>query len=63
MVLHCVHQVALLGLDLLSAVVTRLQERFRAHVGTGNRLIVCSIVLCIYFTSQAHEREMFYFIV
>ncbi|XP_041806679.1 CLIP-associating protein 1a isoform X2 [Chelmon rostratus] len=27
-------KVALLGLDLLSAVVTRLQERFRAHVGT-----------------------------
>ncbi|TNN50045.1 CLIP-associating protein 1 [Liparis tanakae] len=26
--------VALLGLDLLSALVTRLQERFRAHVGT-----------------------------
>jgi len=31
----CLHQVALLGLDLLSALVTRLQERFRAHVGTG----------------------------
>ncbi|XP_049905841.1 CLIP-associating protein 1a isoform X24 [Epinephelus moara] len=27
-------KVALLGLDLLSALVTRLQERFRAHVGT-----------------------------
>ncbi|XP_047457759.1 CLIP-associating protein 1a isoform X8 [Mugil cephalus] len=27
-------KVALLGLDLLSAVVTRLQERFRAHIGT-----------------------------
>ncbi|XP_068185904.1 CLIP-associating protein 1a isoform X12 [Antennarius striatus] len=27
-------KVALLGLDLMSAVVTRLQERFRAHVGT-----------------------------
>ncbi|KAJ3591723.1 hypothetical protein NHX12_006855 [Muraenolepis orangiensis] len=27
-------QVALLGLDLLSALVTRLQDRFRAHVGT-----------------------------
>ncbi|XP_068602095.1 CLIP-associating protein 1a [Brachionichthys hirsutus] len=27
-------KVALLGLDLLSAVVTRLQDRFRAHVGT-----------------------------
>ncbi|KAM9850865.1 CLIP-associating protein 1a [Aulostomus maculatus] len=27
-------KVALLGLDLLSAFVTRLQERFRAHVGT-----------------------------
>ncbi|KAF3842727.1 hypothetical protein F7725_001576 [Dissostichus mawsoni] len=26
--------VALLGLDLLSALVTRLQERFRSHVGT-----------------------------
>lgn len=31
----CLHQVALLGLDILSAVVTRLQERFRSHVGTG----------------------------
>lgn len=31
----CLHQVALLGLDLLSALVTRLQERFRAQVGTG----------------------------
>ncbi|XP_019747563.1 CLIP-associating protein 1a isoform X2 [Hippocampus comes] len=28
-------KVALLGLDLLSALVTRLQERFRAHVGTA----------------------------
>lgn len=28
-------QVALLGLDLLSALVTRLQDRFRAQVGTG----------------------------
>uniref|UniRef100_A0A8D0AF48 Cytoplasmic linker associated protein 1a n=1 Tax=Sander lucioperca TaxID=283035 RepID=A0A8D0AF48_SANLU len=27
-------KVALLGLDLLSALVTRLQERFRTHVGT-----------------------------
>nr|XP_043874431.1 CLIP-associating protein 1a isoform X19 [Solea senegalensis] len=27
-------KVALLGLDLLSALVTRLQERFRAHIGT-----------------------------
>nr|XP_033966594.1 CLIP-associating protein 1a isoform X8 [Pseudochaenichthys georgianus] len=27
-------KVALLGLDLLSALVTRLQERFRSHVGT-----------------------------
>ncbi|KAM3862022.1 CLIP-associating protein 1a [Diretmus argenteus] len=27
-------KVALLGLDLLSALVTRLQDRFRAHVGT-----------------------------
>uniref|UniRef100_A0A3P8W9F1 Cytoplasmic linker associated protein 1a n=1 Tax=Cynoglossus semilaevis TaxID=244447 RepID=A0A3P8W9F1_CYNSE len=27
-------KVALLGLDLLSALVTRLQERFKAHVGT-----------------------------
>ncbi|XP_063743771.1 LOW QUALITY PROTEIN: CLIP-associating protein 1a [Eleginops maclovinus] len=27
-------KVALLGLDLLSALVTRLQEKFRAHVGT-----------------------------
>ncbi|CAL9689922.1 unnamed protein product [Knipowitschia caucasica] len=27
-------KVALLGLDLLSALVTRLQERFRAHLGT-----------------------------
>ncbi|KAJ4932855.1 hypothetical protein JOQ06_029695, partial [Pogonophryne albipinna] len=27
-------EVALLGLDLLSALVTRLQERFRSHVGT-----------------------------
>ncbi|XP_054471708.1 CLIP-associating protein 1a [Anoplopoma fimbria] len=27
-------KVALLGLDLLSALVTRLKERFRAHVGT-----------------------------
>ncbi|XP_077436144.1 CLIP-associating protein 1a isoform X24 [Vanacampus margaritifer] len=28
-------KVALLGLDLLSTLVTRLQERFRAHVGTA----------------------------
>ncbi|XP_037095211.1 CLIP-associating protein 1a isoform X28 [Syngnathus acus] len=28
-------KVALLGLDLLAALVTRLQERFRAHVGTA----------------------------
>lgn len=34
----CLHQVALLGLDLLSALVTRLQERFRAHIGTGETL-------------------------
>lgn len=33
--LLCLHQVALLGLDLLSALVSRLQERFRAHIGTG----------------------------
>lgn len=35
----CLHQVALLGLDLLSALVTRLQERFRAQVGTGKTQI------------------------
>lgn len=28
-------QLALLGIDLLSALVTRLQDRFRHQVGTG----------------------------
>lgn len=31
-------QVNLLGLDLLSALVTRLQDRFRTHIGTGESL-------------------------
>ena len=43
-VLLCLHQVALLGLDLLSALVTRLQERFRAHVGTGKSEITTSLL-------------------
>uniref|UniRef100_A0A4W5NCH7 Cytoplasmic linker associated protein 1 n=1 Tax=Hucho hucho TaxID=62062 RepID=A0A4W5NCH7_9TELE len=29
-------KVALLGMDILSALVTRLQERFRTQIGTGN---------------------------
>lgn len=28
-------QVALLGMDILSALVTRLQDRFKAQIGTG----------------------------
>lgn len=30
-----VSQVVLLGMDILSALVSRLQERFRTQVGTG----------------------------
>lgn len=28
-------QVVLLGMDILSALVTRLQDRFKAQIGTG----------------------------
>lgn len=35
----CVSQVVLLGMDILSALVTRLQERFRTQVGTGEQMI------------------------
>lgn len=31
-------QVVLLGMDILSALVSRLQERFRTQVGTGELL-------------------------
>lgn len=37
----CGFQVALLGLDLLSALVTRLQDRFRAQLGTGKGQFYC----------------------
>ncbi len=33
-------QVVLLGMDILSALVSRLQERFRTQVGTGEQLHV-----------------------
>uniref|UniRef100_A0A674ELG2 Cytoplasmic linker associated protein 1a n=1 Tax=Salmo trutta TaxID=8032 RepID=A0A674ELG2_SALTR len=33
-------KVALLGIDLLSALVTRLQDRFRNHVGTGKIVLI-----------------------
>lgn len=36
--LHIVAQVVLLGMDVLSALVNRLQERFRTQVGTGELL-------------------------
>lgn len=36
----CVFQVVLLGMDILSALVSRLQERFRTQVGTGEPLLV-----------------------
>lgn len=37
----CARQVVLLGMDILSALVSRLQERFRTQVGTGKK-ITCS---------------------
>lgn len=33
-------QVVLLGMDILSALVSRLQERFRTQVGTGEPVII-----------------------
>lgn len=33
-------QVVLLGMDILSALVSRLQERFRTQVGTGEPVIL-----------------------
>lgn len=31
----CLSQVVLVGMDILSALVSRLQDRFRTQVGTG----------------------------
>lgn len=33
-------QVVLLGMDILSALVSRLQERFRTQVGTGEPMFL-----------------------
>lgn len=33
-------QVVLLGMDILSALVSRLQEKFRTQVGTGEAMIL-----------------------
>lgn len=44
----CLHQVALLGLDLLSALVTRLQERFKAQVVTGKTQIFFFFALLLF---------------
>lgn len=48
----CPVQVVLLGIDILSALVSRLQDRFKAQIGTGKGLCAsggryrCSVGIC-----------------
>lgn len=51
-------QVVLLGMDILSALVSRLQERFRTQVGTGG-LSHFNPILFVFFKSNLIKRIKF----
>lgn len=42
-------QVALLGMDIVSALVTRLQNRFKPQIGTGKHVAYCLKRPSIYY--------------